>query len=1350
MATAPANAIEEFDEIEEFPDAPVIEEFDEPVDIGREAQRATAAALQGLDAITTGPNLDWSEAAADEVNTLRQQAAAAYESRNANEGIRLGSAAQQLETQLQTEAPQSTGAQRLRQQFAGPQQNIEGFQQGNFLGRGLSQIAQGVGLTPLAHNIEQAGMSPIGMNFQANIGAAAGGVAGAGLMTVPGGQGLGATLLAPMAGGLFGGLAGGAGQEVIERSQETPEQTEARHEALAETQREAPLASMVGGSMANAPFLRPSLSMFLQAMAGNRTAQATLGASAAIGGAMGALPSIARDEPISLTGIAQAAMENTIFNKPTRLGRVLGLPAVDAAQPVQEDTGFQPVTIDPATAQSGLTTRPTTSTVDVFASVRRPGEESPNVTPEPEQTTPVQEPPQVVEEAAPAPETTAPVVEDAGRAVPPAPVAAADGQPTGIRNAVVDAARAEAGIPPRELPLARSFPQIHEEARAALANDPEAGRRLVTELGENIRPLTDTEDAVLTFEQNAREQERTAAMDAVNNAADPEAREAAIARLAEADNRLFEVYQVGQQAGTENARGLNARRLMQTQEFTLSKMLNEKRAFENNGEPLSREQTVEVEALHKQISELESKLASAEAQTAKSNAQAEYRRILRETKREAGEAAKSKRSVTDFMDDAAEKARQRIIARRGKLQVTVDPLNIAGLVDEAIIGASYVAKGVRNVAEWSKQMINEFGERIRPHLDALFAKATALADDTGKSFTANAPKTPEQILGSIKDGAKLEKRVVYDLARAHVNSGMDDFNQVMTRVTEDLKPRFPNLTERQVMDALSGYGKISTPSKQEDLRKLREFRNLARLTSQLEDAQKGIPPKKTGAQRDKASAKVRDLQKKVNDAMRAAGIERTGPDQIASGLQASKTRIRNTIEDLQNRIKRNDYEERTKREPALDREKIDLQFELAKVKEKWNQGLIEAKRAKRPLGEKIWDASVETINLGRQLLTSADLPPVFRQGLFGIGRPIQATKAAVDATKAMFSEKERFRIMQEIDERPNAPLYSRSKLYLARDTAQPLNQMEENFMGNWFKQLPRWTIVGPLLRASERGYNTFLNRMRADSFDSLVKAFNISETDTATLNSLAANINTFTGRSTLPLKKLEQAAPGLNTFLFAPRFMMSRFKVATGQPLWTGTRKSKLAALDTYARTLGGLATIYGLANLAGGDVETDPRSSDFGKIKFGQTRLDPLGGLSQVTTFLTRVTTGETKTGKGRTVPLREDYRPLKALDSLFQTKTAAKGKPEMLVGDSTKVIGNFLRSKLNPIVGTAVNLASGKNIVGEKVTLGDAVVDSTVPISWQEILTTMEAQGVPKGTALFILSLFGMGLNTYEERKK
>lgn len=1577
MALPALDTLVDDDEPMPTPDALVddLPEFGALVDddVAGEAVRNTAAALQATDLMALPAKLDWSEAAADEVNTLRQQAAAQFQARNAPEAQRLSSQATRLDERLQQEAPQSTGAQRLRAQYEGlPQPNVEGFQSANFLGRGLSAIAQKVGLTPLAHNIEQAGQTPLGLNFQANIGGAATGAAGAGLMMVPGAQPLGvrtlaqmaAPMAAPLIGGVTGGLAGSVAQEKIHAATETPEETAARHEALAETQRESPAASMLGSSLANLPTMRPSLSQFTEAMAGNKTAQMALAGAAGIGASMGMALPLLTGQPVSLAGIAQSTLENLIFNKPTRLGRALGLPPMEG--------GPAPREVEPI----DITSEPTPPAP--------PPEPRATLNPDGSLTLVV-------------PEGTEQIpIKPVGNALPP-PRAPAEGesQPTGIRNAIVDPARAAAGIPPREIPLARTFPQIHAEASAALANDATRGTRLVNELAENIRPLDDTDDAILTFEQNSREQERAAAVDAVNKSQPGEERDAAIARLAAADDALFQVYQVGQQAGTANARGLNARKMMQNRDFTLSKMLNDTRAIVNNGEPLTQKQTEETTNLYNRINDLEKEIAGLRSKETSKSAKSEFQKILRQTKKEAGEAAKAKESQESLILRIRENARKKIIGRRGKLQVTIDPLNIAGLADEAVIGATYVAEGVRDLAKWSDKMIGEFGERIRPHLEALFQRASALGDDISREYNAKAPKTPEAILGSIKEGAKLEQRTVYDLARAHVNAGVDDFDQVMTKVTEDLKPRFPDVDESKVRRVLSDYGKTTTPSKEADLVKLREFRNLARLRSQLEDAEKGLVPLKTGAQRDKATQKVRELQRQVKDAMRAAGISSTSPEsQLASAHTARVTRLKNSIEDVnaaiaegkrpdkpnpvpwtpeelalkdqltelnarldaaldqpdnaqlerllrraevvaeriksgdigakprkqgadthevaqakddlaklnkeladmrkaerakenppktaderrlsalekirdnlfarvnrgdtsvrtgkptvdtseqarvraeiaalnkqmadlrkmenparpsdqtqfenlqkrlaaaeaklaagdlstkpvrptvntarvakareelakvnaeirdlrnssedirlardkarlerqiktvQDRIAAGDYEQPVKRDPAMDREKLELEYKLSKEKEKWNEGLIAAKRAKRTLGEKLIGGVGESLGMIRQFVTSGDFPPLLRQGLFSIGRPIQTAKALTRSFKAMMSEKQRFDINQKIENRHNAPLYNRHKLAITKDIGMPLSQMEEEYMGRWFKKLPRWTIAGPLLRASERSYNTFLNSLRADSFDFFVKALNISETDKATLDALAKNINTFTGRSKLPFRA-DKAAPVINLGLFAARFLHSRFEVATGMPLWRGTVKSRAAAIDTYGRTLAALAVFYGMANMAGYETETDPRSADFGKINVDGTLIDPLAGLSQVTTLMTRVISGETKTGKGEVKPFRDyDLRPF------ADTSFGADGEPGFMASGKD-VIWDFLDTKLAPVPSNIMALVEGETMDRKPWTPVEAL-KNVAPITPRQILENMQNHGVPKAIALSILSLFGAGLRETDQ---
>ena len=103
---------------------------------------------------------------------------------------------------------------------------------------------------------------------------------------------------------------------------------------------------------------------------------------------------------------------------------------------------------------------------------------------------------------------------------------------------------------------------------------------------------------------------------------------------------------------------------------------------------------------------------------------------------------------------------------------------------------------------------------------------------------------------------------------------------------------------------------------------------------------------------------------------------------------------------------------------------------------------------------------------------------------------------------------------------------------------------------------------------------------------------------------------------------------------------------------------------------------------ILGASVEYDPRSSDFGKIKIGNTRIDILSGLGQATVLLSRLITGHTKTPSGKIQPLY--------------------GRHPVAQRDIDNVILDMFRSKLAPLPAATWNAAKGKKVTGEDTTLG------------------------------------------------
>ena len=173
-------------------------------------------------------------------------------------------------------------------------------------------------------------------------------------------------------------------------------------------------------------------------------------------------------------------------------------------------------------------------------------------------------------------------------------------------NAATDAQRASRGLAPAEASAQRDFGQVWDQAKAKLQNDPTAGQRLVDELKAKPRPVSDTENALLLHTQIGAQAEHDAAVQAVNTAPDDAARASAQTRLARATDNLTDIYDAGRKAGTESGRGLNARKMLANQDYSLGNMLARRQAAEG-GKPLTTDQQAQVRAAHEKVADAKAK-----------------------------------------------------------------------------------------------------------------------------------------------------------------------------------------------------------------------------------------------------------------------------------------------------------------------------------------------------------------------------------------------------------------------------------------------------------------------------------------------------------------------------------------------------------------------------------------------------------------------------------------------------------------------------------------------------------------------------------------------------------------------
>jgi len=445
--------------------------------------------------------------------------------------------------------------------------------------------------------------------------------------------------------------------------------------------------------------------------------------------------------------------------------------------------------------------------------------------------------------------------------------------------------------------------------------------------------------------------------------------------------------------------------------------------------------------------------------------------------------------------------------------------------------------------------------------------------------------------------------------------------------------------------------------------------------------------------------------------------------QVSKSSPSQKQRLLAAIDRLQKDL-------REPLKPATERPDYYTDPELRRLKYQRDKLAAEQRQRIEALKpESLWTKTKHVLGVTRIIQTMWDVSAVLRQG----GKLVYANittpsglsrtgRAFRDMMIAISSKEKAHAINSALQERPNAPMYHAAKLYFSPgEFGSKLSELEESFMSKWAGKIPGFKV-------SERAFSTFLNVLRADTFDAMTRG--LAKGGEVTLDEakhIAKYINVATGRG--GLGSMETAATGLAQLFYSPRYVASRFQLLTGQVLKGGTGRTKRLIAKEYGKFLGGLGVVYGLGIAAGGEVETDPRSSDFGKLRFGSTRIDPLMGLSQMIVLGTRLATGETKSLSGNVRPLRGNI--------------PYGGQNEF------DVMARFVRSKLAPIPGGVTNLATGKDLAGNLVTLQSELANQVVPLTVQDIYQEMQSQEIVPGTAMAMLAMLGMGVQNYKERE-
>ncbi len=373
-------------------------------------------------------------------------------------------------------------------------------------------------------------------------------------------------------------------------------------------------------------------------------------------------------------------------------------------------------------------------------------------------------------------------------------------------------------------------------------------------------------------------------------------------------------------------------------------------------------------------------------------------------------------------------------------------------------------------------------------------------------------------------------------------------------------------------------------------------------------------------------------------------------------------------------------------------------------------------------------------NIPRAVVASGEVSAVFRQGLmFMMLHPGAGAKLIGPMIHAFGSEAFYYRRLAALHADPDF-----ERLVKAKTNFTELGHLatrEEPFQSQLAEKL---TGLGPLVgkpagtgsfvRMSGRAYTLFLDEARLVAGKKMLReAEELGYGDSIDEN-IASTVNWLTGRGKLP-GRMEDAAVLLNTIFFAPRLVKTRFDTLNPFFYFNGDPYTNKIKRKAAFRLVGTGMAILGLAKLAGAEVGDDPRSADFGKIKFGNKRIDLWGGNQQFAKLYAQLYTGVViSTTTGEKIKLTGGFK-----------------------GSRWDVFERFLQSKFAPTPSLIKDWSKNTDFAGRPFSWKQAAVARVIPLLYQDAYDTWKDDHNLLATAgMAGIGAFGVGIQTYGPQPK
>ena len=122
-------------------------------------------------------------------------------------------------------------------------------------------------------------------------------------------------------------------------------------------------------------------------------------------------------------------------------------------------------------------------------------------------------------------------------------------------------------------------------------------------------------------------------------------------------------------------------------------------------------------------------------------------------------------------------------------------------------------------------------------------------------------------------------------------------------VVDGLKEEYPDKTDREIRDGVSGYGDVKPTNDDPIEAKLRRMKRIGRYMSALEDLNANKRPSRSGQQRDELDPEERAMLKEIREKLKNLPLDDADlSKKLKTAQDAIEARTRNAIEDIQRQI----------------------------------------------------------------------------------------------------------------------------------------------------------------------------------------------------------------------------------------------------------------------------------------------------------------------------------------------------------------------------------------------------------------------------------------------------------------